>query len=67
MEIKYLRITKVGISRVVRISEDGETWLSPEEHYKLVGDYDIKLSIFGDGLYGSHLNINSNERKEKMT
>ena len=65
MEIKYVKITKVGISRVVRVSEDGETWISPEQAYKLEGNYDIKLSIFEDGLYGSHLNINNNERKKK--
>ena len=49
--IKKIRLTKRGISTVVRFSKDGETWLSAEEifHFEHNSDFDIIIDTYLPG------------------
>jgi len=41
----FLRIVKIGSSKVVMLSEDGKLWKTPEEVYGLLGNFDLQLVI----------------------
>lgn len=49
--MKYLKVIKRGLSKIVLVSEDGEKWLPLETAYDLDGNFEMEFFSFdGENL-----------------